>query len=120
MNQFDTVAMANMSDEKRAETMGQLFQQLGPLSAEQQVEALRPLIRDMAERANDDEYFKLCQTNLILAAALPDAQLKPFLANRMKASASLPDPLAKRDMKHVQEALVKVDPSVQEKITRNM
>lgn len=120
MNQFDTVAIANLSDEERAQTMGELFKQLSSLSADQQMEALRPLIQDMAQRANDEEYFKLCQTNLTLAAALPDAQLKPFLANRMKASASLPAELTKRDMQHVQEAISKVDSTVREKITRNM
>ena len=120
MSKLDVVALADLSEVERSEKMGAMFQQLGSLPEEEQLAALRSMIREMAEKATDIQYLRLCATNLTLAASLPNDQLKPFLANRMKASSSLPVQLAERDMKHVQEAISKAQPSIREKITSNM
>jgi hypothetical protein len=100
--------------------MGQMFQQLLPLSAEQQKEALGDLLRQMGEKASDQQYLDLCATNLKLAAMLPDATLKQFLAVRMQAVSELPPALAERDRTLLRQALDQADHAIGEKITRNM
>ncbi len=120
MDGFDVLAVASMSEGDREKAMGQVFEQLMPLSEEQQVSKFHELIGEMAEKASDEQYANLCSTNLKLASALPAPDLKKFLAVRMKAAARLPKNLSERDMKLLQASLAKCSPAIQEKISQNM
>ena len=74
----------------------------------------------MAEKANDEEYINLCKTNIKLASTLPDNILKAFLKIRLQASAELPKNIHDKDMNMINRALALVEPSIREKILKNM
>ncbi|MCL4352781.1 MAG: dehydrogenase [Firmicutes bacterium] len=117
---IDVLTIAALPEEDREATMGQMFQQLLPLNVEQQKNALGDLLRQMGEKASDQQYLDLCATNLKLAAMLPDKTLHQFLAVRMQAAAELPSELAERDGTLLRQALEHADHGIREKITRNM
>ncbi|MFP3165306.1 MAG: dehydrogenase [Acidianus sp.] len=100
--------------------MSKLFQQLLQMKDEDKINTLKGLIREMAEKATDEEYLNLCKTNLKLASTLPDDVLKAFIQLRMQASSQLPKDLHDRDMKLLTKALGEVDTQIREKISRNM
>lgn len=118
MESIDVVAIARLDADERARKMGELFEGLLKMPEEEQKQALSALIRDMAERGSDEAYLALCQTNLALAASLPDTVFHDFLALRMKVSAELPGNLAARDASMLKEAVTLMPKAVQEKIGR--
>ncbi len=120
MPEMNVLAVASMAPDEREAKMGELFQQLLPLPEPDQLSALQALIKEMAEKATDEQYKNLCFTNLKLAAGLPDEILKKFLVVRLEAGRTLPQPLAERDHMLMQESLGEVDAGIRNKIMDNM
>ncbi|AEB95174.1 hypothetical protein [Metallosphaera cuprina] len=118
--QIDVVQIARLSERERESTMRSLFQQLLALNDDQKLSTLKGLVKEMGEKANDEEYINLCKTNMKLASTLSDDMLKVFLKIRLQASAELPKNIHDRDMNMINRALALVEPSIREKIQRNM
>ncbi|HBQ93913.1 MAG: dehydrogenase [Firmicutes bacterium] len=120
MAEMNVLAIASLDAVEREAKMGELFQQLLPLPESEQLSALQALIREMGEKATDDQYRNLCFTNLKLAANLPDEALKNFLRVRLEAGRTLPPQLAERDQKLMKMSLGEVDEQIRAKISKNM
>ncbi|MCY0880533.1 MAG: dehydrogenase, partial [Firmicutes bacterium] len=100
--------------------MEALFDQLWPLPESAQVETFRSLIEVMAQKATDQQYIQLCETNQSLAAALPSQELRRFLDARAKATAMLPKALVDRDAQLMKKALTQAPASVQKILMQAM
>ncbi|EZQ11262.1 MULTISPECIES: hypothetical protein [Acidianus] len=117
----DIVQISKLPEKERENAMEKLFEGLMKMNDDKaKLDALKSLIKEMVEKATDDEYINLCLTNLKIASKLPDEQLKPFIQLRLRASQELPANLSKRDNDMMQKALKMLDPKTAEKISRNM
>ncbi len=115
----DILTIAKMSPEKRKEAMQKLFAQMFKEDDAAKVKMIKGLITEM-NKADDETYIGLCTTNMGIASELSDAQLKGFVALRMKANSELPPELQKRDMKMIQATMQKMPQSVVQKISKFM
>lgn len=101
MATLDIIQIADLKDEQRAAQMGKLFGALWSQPEEQRISGLRGMLEEMASKASDHQYLRLCATNLSIAATLGDAELRQFLADRSKATEGLPTELRERCASHV-------------------
>ncbi len=116
----DLIQVARLNEKEREEAMSKLFSQLMAMDDRQKLEALRQLIRFMAEKATDEEYLNLCKTNVKIASSLPDNVLSAFLKLRMEAVSGLPKELQGRDQRLLSLALQGLDERSRQKVMMAM
>jgi hypothetical protein len=112
--------VSRLNDKEREEVMSKLFSQLMSMDERQKVEAMREMIKYMAEKATDEEYLNLCRTNIKLASGLQDNVLSSFLKVRMQAVSQLPKELRDRDQRLLATALQSLDEKTREKMMKAM
>ncbi|MCI2415190.1 MAG: dehydrogenase [Candidatus Aramenus sp.] len=116
----DLIQVSRLNDKEREEVMSKLFSQLMSMDERQKVEAMREMIKYMAEKATDEEYLNLCRTNIKLASGLQDNVLSSFLKVRMQAVSQLPKELRDRDQRLLATALQSLDEKTREKMMKAM
>jgi len=63
------------------------------------------LLKDVQKNGTDEEYVKLCRTNISIAGTLDEKTLKSFMEARMKANKKLDSAGQSRDMKNLMKAM---------------
>ncbi len=66
---------------------------------------LYSLLKDVQKNGTDEEYVKLCRTNISIAGPLDEKTLKSFMGARMKANKKLDSAGQSRDMKNLMKAM---------------
>lgn len=66
---------------------------------------LYSLLKDVQKNGTDEEYVKLCRTDISIAGSLDEKTLKSFMGARMKANKKLDSAGQSRDMKNLMKAM---------------
>jgi len=98
-----------MDKEKQSATMLQIFQGLLGKSIDEIASAMKDMIMQVDKAGTDNEYVKLCETNLGLVRSLPPETAEKIIRARLKAQAELPEKQKKRDTADLSKALASVD-----------
>ncbi|WP_291493088.1 hypothetical protein [Desulfurella sp.] len=120
MEKIDVVKLVNQDARELENTMKNIFEKLLSMTDEEKFKNLKELIIEVSKKATDDEYVKLCKTNLKLASNLDKDTLKAFLKLRMSVSNSLPEELAKKDAMLLKKALEESEETIRKKIQAAM
>ncbi len=116
----DIVQISRLSDKEREQVISNLFSELLKMPDNQKIEALKALLKEMGDKASDEEYINLCKTNIKVASSLPESTLSAFLKARMQAISQLPKNYQVRDQKLLMAALNTFDESTKNKILNAM
>ncbi|MEM0140373.1 MAG: hypothetical protein QXZ44_07190 [Ferroplasma sp.] len=114
-----TVEISEMDDKDRENEMNKIFGELFNKKPEEIVEELESMITDM-RKATDDNYLKLCLTNLGITSNLSDEKLKDFVSLRLKANSRLPDYIKNRDMQILQKAIKQAPAEIRDRVLKFM
>ncbi|BAB67342.1 MULTISPECIES: hypothetical protein [Sulfurisphaera] len=118
--QFNPIEVAKLPYTKRNEILNSTLQFLLSLDENTIVKTLTDVLTVLASKATDEEYKNWCDSMLRLVSMYDDKVIKAIVTLRMKAVSNLPKNLAERDSKILNEVLSNLDPSVKEKIIRNI
>jgi len=120
INLLDIVQISKLNDKEREKTMSSLFSELLKMPDKQKLEILKNLLKEMGDRASDEEYINLCKTNIKIASSLPEDTLSAFLKLRMQAVSELPKNYQDRDQKLMMNALNTFSDDIKNKIMNAM
>lgn len=118
--QFNPIEVAKLPYTKRNEILNSTLQFLLSLDENTIVKTLTDVLTVLASKATDEEYKNWCDSMLRLVSMYDDKVIKAIVTLRMKAISNLPKNLVERDSKILNEVLSNLDPSVKEKIIRNI
>lgn len=116
----DIVQISKLNEKEREKTMSSLFSELLKMPDKQKLEILKNLLKEMGDRASDEEYINLCKTNIKIASSLPEDTLSAFLKLRMQAVSELPKNYQDRDQKLMMNALNTFSDDIKNKIMNAM
>ncbi|KAA8923390.1 hypothetical protein [Thermoplasma sp.] len=105
----DIAKILRMKKQDQSDAMLSIFKGLLDKDVEAISTAMKGLIEEVNRIANDEEYIRLCETNLNLVRSLPEDTAEKIIRSRLKAQADLPDSERSRDSKNLAEALKNVD-----------
>lgn len=117
---FNPIEVARLPYTKRNEILNSTLQYLLSLDQNTVVKTITDVLNILASKASDEEYKNWCESMLRLLSMYDDSVIKAVISLRMKAVSNLPKNLADRDAKIVNEVINSFDPSVKEKIMRNL
>ncbi|AWR93572.1 dehydrogenase [Acidianus brierleyi] len=120
INLPDIVQISKLNEKEREKTMSSLFSELLKMPDKQKLEILKNLLKEMGDRASDEEYINLCKTNIKVASSLPEDTLSAFLKLRMQAVSELPKNYQDRDQKLMMNALNTFSDDIKNKIMNAM
>jgi len=120
INLPDIVQISKLNEKEREKTMSSLFSELLKMPDKQKLEILKNLLKEMGDRASDEEYINLCKTNIKIASSLPEDTLSAFLKLRMQAVSELPKNYQDRDQKLMMNALNTFSDDIKNKIMNAM
>ncbi len=120
MEKIDVAKLVSQDAKELENTMKNVFEKLLSMSDEEKFNNLKELIGEVSKKATDEQYVKLCKTNLKLAASLDENTLKAFLKLRMSVSNSLPKEFAQKDAALLNKALEESDETIRQKIQAAM
>jgi len=118
--QVDPIQIARLPYTQRNETLSKILQFLLTLDENTIVKTLTDVLNVLASKATDEEYKNWCDSMLRLVSMYNDNVVKAVIQLRAKAVSNLPKNLAERDGKIIDEVIKNLDPSVREKLMKNM
>lgn len=118
--QLDPIAVARMPENQRESTIRGVLEGLFKMKQDEAFNALRGVIRTLAERATDQEYINWCLTTMRILASYPDDVVKAGLTLRKNVVSSLDKRLADRDAAIISRVLNMLDNNTRQKLMRNM
>jgi len=118
--QLDPIQIARLPYTQRNDVLSKIFQMLLTLDENTVVKTLTDVLNVLASKATDEEYKNWCESGGRIISMYDDNVIKAILKLRAKAVSNLPKNLAERDAKIMNEVLQSLDPSVREKIMKNM
>ncbi|AWR93277.1 hypothetical protein [Acidianus brierleyi] len=117
---LDPVQIAKMPFTERNDAIMHAFNLLLNLDDKSKLEAFKGLLTALGTKAKDEEYINWCDSTLRVLSMYPDDVIKAVLSLRMKAVSELPKELQEKDQKMVTQVLNGLDPSIKEKILKEM
>ncbi len=102
---LDVKSLLKLPENKKEETLKNVFSSLLGLQQEQVVNALTDFIKEVQKYANDDQYKEICKTNLKIISSLPENVAKQVVMMRLQAQNNLPESMKNRDKKVLNDAI---------------
>jgi hypothetical protein len=102
---MDANKILKMDSNEQKKTMTDAFTGMLKEDQNEMTNQLYSLLKDVQKNGTDEEYVKLCKTNISIAGSLDEKTLKSFMEARMNANKKLDSAGQSRDMKNLMKAM---------------
>ncbi len=113
------VEISEMNPEDMEKEMKEILYSIKDHSENDIIDTLKGFLIEM-RKVNDENYLKLCITNMSIISKFNDDDLKNFIMLRLKANSEVPDFIQKRDLDIIKKALEKAPEDVRNRISKFM
>jgi len=102
---MDAKKILKMDANEQKKEMTETFTKMLKGDKNEMTKQLYALLKDVQKEGTDEEYVKLCKTNVSIAGSLDEKTLKIFMDARLKANKQLDSAGQSRDMKNLTKAM---------------